>query len=421
MGNWESISHSYTHPEICAEAQALTWPCGKVSREDLLHFQHDNGTRVKKAYPDVCTNKGAMSAQQAEESDVDYAMSPIWMAWAQNMHGHMKERCDSFVEMYTPAKLDPPLFMWFGEADDPNSITSRNLQMLLDLPSQEQARWLRSLRYDDTGGPKKMMEWIKDSKNGIKGEPVPAPGAPLSFEHVQHAGVLLSLEKTLGMQMSQVRTIVEYGPGTGSFARQFRDLGFTGQHVTYDIPVQLLAQKFWNQNRGIMSCKVPECFAKQDAANGMIWQTEGVEDLRSALMKLPPATTQQPGVFMATYSLSESPVRIRDRVLDVIAASPAISHVVIAFNSDMTDLEIKSKKYSSNFKQNLLAETSQADYFSEAIKKRGWGACGFELGRFGRGHSGGLLIATKDATPVKCVKAAGCDPENHPWPSCAGE
>jgi len=377
----------HSHPEICAEAKLLTWPCGNVSREFLLLDEKNE----KREYPYVCTNKGAMSPDVADEAQIDYGLSPLWTLFAQRLHSHMKDNCDYFVESYTPAQFDPPLFNWFGDGNSP--LTEKPLKALQALPPSEQERWFTSVRYDATGSPTKLLTWPSSHEA--------VPHAPLSIEHVQHVGPILAVEKTLKTDMSQVGAIVEFGPGTGAFAQQFRDLGFKGQHITFENPVALLAQKFWYRNRGLNSCKFPDC---NDAA-GTIWQTSAVDELRDALIKLPAATKQKPGVFLATYSLTEAPVALRERIFDVLKASPAVSHLVIAYSDDMGSLENSHRRFTSN-----------RDFLTQAFEKHKWGACGFKQTKMGRDDP--LVIVSTDGSPVECVEAAGCSLDSEPLPSC---
>eukprot|EP00747_Dinoflagellata_sp_TGD_P184521 gnl/TRDRNA2_/TRDRNA2_40194_c0_seq1.p1 gnl/TRDRNA2_/TRDRNA2_40194_c0~~gnl/TRDRNA2_/TRDRNA2_40194_c0_seq1.p1 ORF type:complete len:498 (+),score=71.24 gnl/TRDRNA2_/TRDRNA2_40194_c0_seq1:202-1494(+) len=393
---------SVPSPEICDEARHFTWAC-----------EGYDWSKMKKN-PDavqLCTDHGVISPDEVEKKGSSFVLSPKWMLFSDRLLYHLRFNCNYVVESFTPAGLDPALFKWFGSPTDFDPIRDAFLANIIALPDAERSRWLHAARYDNTSSPER-LELFFDTKT-------PIPGAPLSLEHLQHTGAIMIFEKTLDVRVSSLRSVVEFGAGTGSFSRLFKDLGFRGRHVVFDTPTLLLAQKFWNRNRGVQSCPrgrtsaglaadidaPPVCVGMNSP--GILWQTATISELREALAALPPASATEPGLFLATYSLSEAPVFIRDQVLDLVGNSSAISHLLFQYEADMDNLFNNRKLYDSN-----------DEYFRMAVQKRGWqqGACGFALNAYGRSNP--VLVVAKDGSPVACKQAAGCTEKTSPWASC---
>lgn len=94
------------------------------------------------------------------------------------------------------------------------------------------------------------------------------------------------LLKHCDIDFKNFKKIIEFGGGYGCMAKFMTDLGFTGKYIIFDIPEYLALQKYY-----LASTKTTGNF-------NFIDQTEKLED-------------SNPDLFIATWSLSETPFELR--------------------------------------------------------------------------------------------------------------
>jgi hypothetical protein len=128
--------------------------------------------------------------------------------------------------------------------------------------------------------------------------------------------------ETLGIAPSEFNYICEFGGGYGELCRCFFGVGFRGHYMLHDFPELLCLQKYY-----LSHFDVP----LGDSAR----QSESVVTMHSSLDELERSVRSDSGkgLFVATWSLSEAPVDLRNRVRSVVqdkcdavllAAQPAI-------------------------------------------------------------------------------------------------
>ncbi|MGD1072676.1 MAG: hypothetical protein ABSB15_21340 [Bryobacteraceae bacterium] len=136
---------------------------------------------------------------------------------------------------------------------------------------------------------------IRERKAGF---PFPFPVYPLtSGNAIHHAYHLCRLEIQTGLRIETFRTICEFGGGYGSMCRIARSLGFSGQYLIFDLPEFSALQRYY---LGSVSA---------DAVT--------ISDLEQLSTRV--ERCGHPRLFIATWSLSESPTDVRQQVLDLMA------------------------------------------------------------------------------------------------------
>lgn len=151
---------------------------------------------------------------------------------------------------------------------------SVELDALLEDDAKYGTRWRVALREDQVGSPMPCTLYPESSGNLI-----------------HHAYHVLQIERAFGRRVSDYRTIVEFGGGYGSLCRLIHRLGFTGKYSIYDLPAFSALQRRYLAAVGIHGV---ECV-----------EGPGVVISRGEL---------SPALFIATWSLSESPLEVRESV-----------------------------------------------------------------------------------------------------------
>jgi hypothetical protein len=137
-------------------------------------------------------------------------------------------------------------------------------------------------------------------------------GAPTRFIYapytsanlIHHAYQLARWEDAAGIQVEKMTTIFEFGGGYGSVCRLSHNLGFRGTYVIYDQEPFSSLQTFF-----LSSPSGPRVPPLNSMANGGFMSTSSTEDVRKVLDSAPPNLR----LFIATWSLSESPLAVREK------------------------------------------------------------------------------------------------------------
>jgi len=135
-----------------------------------------------------------------------------------------------------------------------------------------------------------------------------APGAPMrsplfassSNNIIHHAYSLLQLQLSTNSRIDALSTIVEFGGGYGSLARLIFRLGFRGTYIIFDLPEFAALQKFY-----LSSLDLPN--------HGTIHWTDSIDEVLSL--------APQPDLFVALWSLSETPLALRQLMSPTVLKS----------------------------------------------------------------------------------------------------
>jgi hypothetical protein len=141
------------------------------------------------------------------------------------------------------------------------------------------------------------------------GKPLLNPYYPLSSPLlVQHGYHFVRLLEATDFDLFRVRLVVEFGGGYGSFFRLLRNLDYRNRYVICDLPVMCALQRFYLRNL------FPTEPGAQPPTN-VQWISN---DVPGALKRETTSSASEPSLFMATWSLSETPLIVRNEVTPVL-------------------------------------------------------------------------------------------------------
>ena len=126
---------------------------------------------------------------------------------------------------------------------------------------------------------------------------------------IVHAFHLLQLHNATRLNFDQLKLVIEFGGGYGSMCRLFRQLGFKGAYVIYDLPEFSYLQEFYLQGLGLPVARLID----QDLKAGYNYLVTDTARLKQVSPK--PGSSS---LFVATFSLSESPDQLRQDILSLM-------------------------------------------------------------------------------------------------------
>ncbi|MBT4485620.1 MAG: hypothetical protein HOC71_18285 [Candidatus Latescibacteria bacterium] len=151
---------------------------------------------------------------------------------------------------------------------------------------------------------------LKESKTGC---PVPFlfyPGSSGNLIH--HAYHVCRFEEKTGITVDKEDFIFEFGGGYGSMCRLLHNLGFKGKYLIFDLPPFSALQQFYLKSLDITVHASAAEFVRADS--GVLCCSE-IEELKAILKQCPGRSNS---LFIATWSLSETPAEIRDQILPLV-------------------------------------------------------------------------------------------------------
>jgi hypothetical protein len=152
------------------------------------------------------------------------------------------------------------------------------------------------------------------------GRPLVNPHYPLSSPLlVQHGYHLVRLLEATDLDLSSLRLVVDFGAGYGSFFRLLRNLGYRERYLIWDLPVMCALQRFYLRNL------FPTGPGGQPPGN-LEWLISSEAAAPAAVVRH--CGEHQPSLFLATWSLSETPLAVRERIAPLLAG---FSHVLCAY------------------------------------------------------------------------------------------
>ncbi len=158
--------------------------------------------------------------------------------------------------------------------------------------------------------------WRRVIKERPIGMPCPSVFYPLSSANaIHHAYHLCRFEGETGLSIREFGTVVEFGGGYGSLCRIVHGLGFAGKYAIFDLPEQLALQRYY--------------LAALNLRN--VLAISEIELLGSVA-----ETSRKPMLFVATWSLSESPLGLRRQVAQSVGRFDAF---LIAYQSEFGGID----------------------------------------------------------------------------------
>lgn len=157
--------------------------------------------------------------------------------------------------------------------------------------------------------------------------PVPSTGRPATLpfaprtttSRISHCHHLAIFSDVTGRSVADLDLIVEFGGGFGGMEHLARTLGFSGHYVIVDLPIVRRLQAFYLSIEGA-----------RDVSEGLTAISDGAEPathligLESLGELRPIVAAASDALFIATWSLSESPVDVRRRVFELLPEFPLI-------------------------------------------------------------------------------------------------
>jgi len=179
-----------------------------------------------------------------------------------------------------------------------------------------------------------LSDWDSRWRNVLEespvGHPVPYWRYPRSSGSlIHHAYHWAQFEQTTGLRADGLDFVFEFGGGYGNMCRLIHRLGFEGRYLLFHLPAFSALQKFFLKSTDISVYSI-ESFKM--AQNGVLCISD-LEELKEIL-----SNHVSPGnsVFIATWSISEAPIRLRDTILTLVSAFRAF---LIAYQASFGEVD----------------------------------------------------------------------------------
>jgi hypothetical protein len=154
-------------------------------------------------------------------------------------------------------------------------------------------------------------QWRPAVEESPVGDPPRYPPYPASSGNlIHHAHHVARFEDSTGLRVQDMSAVVEFGGGYGSMCRLLLNLGFRGRYWIYDLPLFSALQRYYLGSLGFTVTE-PESYTGTDYA------VHCVSD-RQRLPAHPSVETGRGRLFMATWSLSETPRDVREQLLPLV-------------------------------------------------------------------------------------------------------
>jgi len=156
------------------------------------------------------------------------------------------------------------------------------------------------------------IRWHKVIKESSVGHPTPYIFYPASSGNlIHHAYHVAQFEEKTRVQVHELDFVLEFGGGYGSMCRLFYNLGFRGRYVIFDLPLFSALQSYYLKTLGLPVRSRTE-FVK--SRTGIVCLSD-IQYLKLILED----RIEAKNIFIATWSISESPISIRETVLPLVS------------------------------------------------------------------------------------------------------
>ncbi|NOY66522.1 MAG: hypothetical protein GXP13_03820 [Gammaproteobacteria bacterium] len=164
---------------------------------------------------------------------------------------------------------------------------------------------------------KKRPDWSSRWQHVINesspGHPLPYAYYPKSSGNLIHQAYHLAVfEEQSGQNFNDVDLVVEFGGGYGSMCRLFNNLGYAGKYIIFDLKPFSLLQTFYLKSLGIPILTLDNF---KSSKTGVLLLSE-IFHLKEVLNDF---DDKKKAMFLATWSISETPLSVRETFLPLIA------------------------------------------------------------------------------------------------------
>lgn len=155
--------------------------------------------------------------------------------------------------------------------------------------------------------------WRGAIKESSVGHPYPYFLYPASSGNlIHHTYHVAQFEDKTADKINDMEFVFEFGGGYGSMCRLFYKLGFRGKYVIFDLPSFSALQTYYLKTGGFPVLSLSE---SEKTKTGIVCVSD-IDALKSILEEHFQSTHK---MFIATWSISETPKTIRDVVLNLVS------------------------------------------------------------------------------------------------------
>jgi len=241
-----------------------------------------------------------------------------------------KEWLANRVELVSKITNDDPLkFLQWGiikrtmVAAYPQKFVKKELGYLKMLPDWD-GRWKNALRESRIGSPTKYPFYLNSSGNLI-----------------HQAYHISQFEKYSKKHIDEYDLIFEFGGGYGAMCKIIHKLGFKGKYIIFDLPEFSALQKFYLTANRLITSELGD--GNTDNHNII-----NISQLEPKVTDLLNKTVVKKSLFIANWSLSESPIAVRNIISQNLSR---INGVMLAYQENFGEMD--NVNYFYNFKGNF--------------------------------------------------------------------
>ena len=216
---------------------------------------------------------------------------------------------------------------------------------------------------------RRRSDWRARWRPAVRESPV--GGARPFYLHPRSSGTLLHhayhacrFEEATGVRLDRASLIVEFGGGYGAMCRLIHGLGFRGVYVIFDLPEFAALQRFYLRSLGVP-------IATEPAPTGIVTLSQ-LDTLRTYLR----GRDGRDAIFIATWSLSESPLALRETILDAVAGFDAF---LMSYQQRFA--EIANDEFFRGWRSRAGADVAWQEIAIEHLQKASWYLFGVRGGR----------------------------------------
>ena len=172
----------------------------------------------------------------------------------------------------------------------------------------------------------KLSNWKNKWKIAIKES---YAGYPLPFflyrqsssNLIHHAYHLARFQEVTNINYEMIKNILEFGGGYGSMCRLSRNLNFNGQYIIYDLAPFCLLQEFYFKLLSLINVHENKNYIKN------IHSISNIDIIKNKIIDSKTISSDD-SLFIATWSLSESPYEIRFEIEKILSQ---FKYILIAY------------------------------------------------------------------------------------------
>tara|TARA_B100000029_G_scaffold485837_1_gene539551 strand:- start:2658 stop:3668 length:1011 start_codon:yes stop_codon:yes gene_type:complete len=193
---------------------------------------------------------------------------------------------------------------------------------------------------------------------------------------IRHAYYIHKFEQATNTLIKDIDLVLDFGGGYGSMSRLFTNLGFTKPYIIFDFPIMCALQKYYLNSLGL---NVIDSNRMTEVKQGIICISD-FDILKKAVNHFN-FQNQSNNLFMATWSISEAPIPIREKVLGL---SDKFNSFLIGYKGEFAGVD--NIEYFKKF-QNSRSDIS---WFNELIPHMNTGPHYYLFGKSSLSKPGGL-------------------------------